>query len=296
MERLQELSEALASCVREAERALVRVEARRRLPASGALWSSQGVIVTAHHVVEREEGIQVGLPGGEKLEAELVGRDPRTDLAVLRIPAKDLPVPRWVEEEEHQVGHLVLALGRPGEHAMATLGIVSATGGRWRTPAGGDLEGYLQTDVVMYPGFSGGLLVSASGGALGINTSALVRGVSMTVTAVSLRRLVPMLLEHGVVRRGYLGVGLQPVRLPTKLAEEAGQETGVLITHVEANSAAERGGLVLGDTLLAFAGERVRVPQDLIMLLGEERVGAKASVKVLRGGQLQELQVTVGAR
>jgi S1-C subfamily serine protease len=306
-EVLQDLSDALAATVKAAGSSVVRVEARRRLPASGIIWSSDGVIVTAYHVVERDENISVGLPDGQSVPATLVARDPTTDLAVLRAqvpttsgaqvptPSEAVP-PTWADPDKLSVGHLVLALGRPGRTAQATLGIVSALGESWRTPAGGRIDRYLQTDVVMYPGFSGGPLVDVAGQVLGLNTSALLRGVSLTVPTPTLSEVVQTLLTHGRVRRGYLGVGAQPVRLPAGLGQQLGQETALLLVSVEPGSPADQGGLLLGDTIVALDGQPIRHMDDLLALLSSDRVGETMPVRIVRGGQVQELQVVVGER
>jgi S1-C subfamily serine protease len=295
-EVLRSLSNDLAATVETAGSGVVRVEARRRLPASGIVWSSDGVVVTAHHVIERDENINVGAAGGETVAAALVGRDPTTDLAVLRVEGVDLAPPTWAEPEGLSVGHLVLGLGRPGQTAQATLGIVSALGEGWRTPAGGRVEPYLQTDLVMYPGFSGGPLVDAAGAVLGLNTSALLRGISLSVPTPTVRQVVETLLAHGQVRRGYLGVGAQPARLPADLAEGLGQETGLLLVSVEPGAPAAEAGLTLGDTIVALDGQAVRHMDELLALLGSDRVGASVPVRILRGGQTQELAVTIGER
>ena len=159
---LQQVSDALATTVATVSPSIVRVEARRRLPASGLVWSRDGIIVTTHHVIEQDDNIRVGLHSGQTVAATLVGRDATTDLAVLRAASAELEPPAWAEAETLSVGHLVLALGRPGQRVQATLGIVSALGESWRTPAGGLIDRYVQTDIVMYPGFSGGPLVSMS--------------------------------------------------------------------------------------------------------------------------------------
>jgi S1-C subfamily serine protease len=295
-EVLRNLSDDLAATVETAGSGVVRVEARRRLPASGIVWSSDGVVVTAHHVVERDENINVGTAGGETVAANLVGRDPTTDLAVLRVEGADLAPPTWAEPDGLSVGHLVLGLGRPGRTAQATLGIVSALGDGWRTPAGGRVEPYLQTDLVMYPGFSGGPLVDVAGGVLGLNTSALLRGISLSVPTPTVRQVVETLLAHGRVRRGYLGVGAQPARLPADLAEQVGQETGLLLVSVEPGAPADEAGLTLGDTIVALDGQPVRHMDELLALLGGDRVGASVPVGIVRGGQTQELTVTIGER
>lgn len=294
---LKNVSDALAATAEAAGSHVVRVEARRRLPASGIVWSDDGVIVTAHHIVERGDNIGVGLPDGQTATATLVGRDPTTDLAVLRAQATGLTSRTWAEPDDMRVGHLVLALGRPGKTVQATLGIVSAlSDDGWRSPAGGELDRYLQTDVVMYPGFSGGPLVDVAGQVIGLNTSALLRGVSLTVPAPTVRRVVETLLAHGRVRRGYLGVGAQPVRLPASLAEHLGQETGLLLVSVEPASPAEQGGLLLGDTMVTLDDHPVRHLDDLLGLLSSDRVGRSVPVRILRGGQVQELTVVIGER
>ena len=150
------ISNELAGIVEEAGPSVVRVEGRRRLAASGVIWSDDGIVVTAHHVVERDDRIGVGLADDKKVEAELVGRDPTTDLAVLRVEGAQPSSATTAQSDDLSVGHLVLALGRPGRTVQATLGIVSALGTSWRTAAGGTIDRYLQTNVVMYPGFSGG--------------------------------------------------------------------------------------------------------------------------------------------
>ena len=295
---IQDLSTALGATVETVGASIVQVDARRRLPASGIVWEAEGVIVTANHIVRRDDEIKVGLPTGESVTATLVGRDPSTDLAVLRAEAKDLTPAGWAEFDgaSVKVGHLVLALGRPGKTVQATLGIVSALGASWRTPAGGKVEHYLQTDVVMYPGFSGGPLVDAAGQVLGFNTSALLRGVSLAVPTPTVRRVIDTLLSHGRVRRGYLGVSTQAVRLPAGLQEQLGQETGLLLVAVEPDSPADTGGLLLGDTIVAVEGETVRQHDDLLTFLSGDRVGASVTIKVIRGGQPQDLTVVVGER
>jgi S1-C subfamily serine protease len=295
---LQNLSDSLAQTVEAAGPGVVKVNARRRLPASGIVWAADGVIVTAHHVVRRDENIEVGFPDGQAVAATLVGRDPTTDLAVLRAESKGLTPPTWaeVDPENVKVGHLVLALGRPGKTVQATLGIVSAFGENWRTPAGGLVDHYLQTDVVMYPGFSGGPLVNAAGEVVGLNTSALLRGVSLTVPTPTLKRVVETLLKHGRVQRGYLGVSTQPVRLPQALRQKLGQETGLLLVAVETGSPAEQGGLLLGDTIVALDDTPIRQHDDLLALLSADRIGATASIRIVRGGEVGEVKVVVGER
>jgi S1-C subfamily serine protease len=293
-EALVSLSEGLAGAVESAGSGVVRVEGRRRLPASGIVWSADGVIVTAHHTVEKDENIGIGLPDGKMATAQLAGRDPTTDIAVLRADVKGLHPLERAEAAALRVGNIVLAVGRPGQTVMATLGIVSALRPNWRTPAGGQLDHYLQTDAVMYPGFSGGALVDAQGRSVGLVSSGLVRGLSLAVPAASLKGIVETLLAHGRVRRGYLGVGAQPARLPGGLATQLGQETGLLLGSVESGSPADRGGLFMGDTIVALDGQAVKQMDDLLALLSGDRVGKDVPVRIVRGGQLLDLMVRIG--
>jgi S1-C subfamily serine protease len=295
---LQQISEALAAVVEVASPGVVRVEARRRLPATGIVWSPDGVIVTAHHVVEQDDPIHIGLADGQTVSATVVGRDPTTDLAVLRAQVTSLTPPVWIEPAmpSLRVGHLVLALGRPRQTMQATLGIVSALGAGWHTPAGGQMERYLQTDVVMYPGFSGGPLVDAAGRVVGLNTSALLRGVSLTVPVSTLRRVIEMLLTRGRVRRGFLGVSTQLVRVPAALAQPLGQDTALLLIAVEPDRPAEQGGLLLGDILVALDDTPIRQHEDVLAFLSPERIGTAVRARLIRGGQIQEHRMVIGER
>lgn len=293
---LTTLSDGLAAAVETAGQSVVRVDARHRMAASGIVWSADGLIVTAHHVVERDEAIGVGLPNGDEITATLVGRDPTTDLALLRVSGASLTPPVWLEDRDLRVGQLVLALGRPGRSMQATLGIVSALGDAWRTGAGGAVDRYVQTDVTMYAGFSGGPLVDVAGHVAGLNSSALLRGVSPALPVATLRRVVETLLAHGKVRRGYLGVSTQRIRLPGALAEKAGQDTGLLIGQVVEGSPAERSGLFLGDTIVGVAGDPVEDHDDLLSKLTGDRVGQAVPFRILRGGAVAEVSVVIGER
>ena len=296
MSVLSELSNGLAAAVTAAGPAVVRVEARRRLPATGIVWSADGVIVTAHHVVTRDDNIKVGLADGSSVSATLVGRDESTDLAVLRVDASGLTPLTETNKNELGVGNLVLALGRPGKTVQATLGIISALGDSWRTGMGGMIERYLQTDLVMYPGFSGGPLVDVQGNLVGLNSSALVHGVSIAVPTATIARVADSLLAHGHIKRGYLGVSTQQVRLPDTARDELGQKRGLLIVSVESGSPAETAGLTLGDTIVAMADMPVQNHDDLLAQLTSDRVDQATPVKILRGGKVNTVNVTIGER
>ena len=295
-EILSRLSDDLSETVNVAGKSVVRVEGRRRLPASGIVWSADGVVVTAHHILERDDNLKLGLPDGETVAAELAGRDPTTDIAVLRAQGAKLAPPGWTEPDDVRVGNLVLAVGRPGRTAQATLGIVSALGKSWRTSAGGQVDRYMQSDVAMYPGFSGGPLVDSSGHVIGLNTSALLRGLNVVLPVPTLRNVVDTLLAHGRVRRGYLGVSAQVARLPEALEPKQEQETGLLVVSVEPESPSDRGGMLMGDTILSLDGKRVRHLDDLLAHLSVDLVGATVPVQIVRGGKIQELKVTVSER
>jgi S1-C subfamily serine protease len=291
---LSQLSDSIADLVRTAGSSVVRVEARRRLPASGIVFSADGLIVTANHVVEHDEQIHVGLPDGQRVAADLVGRDPHTDLALLKVEATGLAAALWQPADSLSVGHVVLALGRPGQSVQATLGIVSAHGAAWRTAAGGDIDSYLQTDVAMYPGFSGGPLATAGGDFAGLNSSALVRGVSVTIPGATVGRVVSTLLTHGRVPRAYLGIGIQPVRLADGISRDIDQETALMVMSVEDGSPAAAAGILQGDIIVALDGGPVRQVDDLQAILAGNRVGREVSARVVRSGRLQDMAVTLG--
>jgi S1-C subfamily serine protease len=289
------LSNDLAEIVERRGPSVVRVESSR-MPGSGIVWSADGVIVAASHSIEGEDGIEVGLADGANVPAALVGRDPTTDLAVLRVSTAGLPVPVWTDPAGVKVGNLVLGLSRPGRSVRASLGVVSVRGDSWRTPSGGLLDQYVQTDLARHPGFSGSLLVGVTGEAIGLNTAGLLRGVALAVSGPTLRRVVDALLAHGAVRRGFLGIGTYPVRLPPPLEKEAGQPIALMLVSIEPGSPAEKAGLRLGDALLTFAGQALKHPSDLLGLLDGERIGSEVAIRLLRAGELRDLVLTVGTR
>jgi S1-C subfamily serine protease len=295
---LGRLSNDLADAVERAGAATVTVNARRRMPATGIVWTADGLIVTANHVVERDDEITVGLADGRTVEAKLVGRDPGSDLALLKIEASDLtPAPRT--ESDVKPGHLVLAIGRPGPSGpMASFGVVSVIGGPWRRRRGGSIEGFIRADVAMLPGFSGGPLVNAEGQIIGLNSSHLGRGGGMTIPAAAIDGIIQSLQTHGKVRRGFLGIGAQAVNIPASLAKSAGieQEQGLVIVGVEPEGPAERDGLYLGDVIITVNGTPVNSVESLQDSLSGDLVGQAAEIAVLRGGNLQRLQITVGER
>lgn len=293
-----EFSDSLADAVARADQSIVGVSARRRLGATGLIWSADGLIVTADHVIQRVEEINVTLPDGRNIAARLIGRDPATDIALLKVDISGL-TPVQAAGTTTKVGHLVLALGRPYSGSpMATMGIVSATDGAWRTWRGGRIEGVVRSDVTLYPGFSGGPLIDGSGQVIGMNTSALARGLPVTVPYQVLSRVVQALQSQGKVRHGYLGIAAQPVSLPESFRKKTGltEETGLLLVGIEPNSPADKAGLLLGDILVAFGGRPAGSIEALNDRLGPESVGTQQTAKIVRGGEIKDITVTVGER
>ena len=294
---LSALSDAMADAVEKAAAGTVLINARRRFPASGIAYAPD-LVLTASHVVERDEDIPVVLPNGDQVKAALMGRDPGSDLAVIRIESKTTAVIE-PSEESARVGQLVLALGRPtGEGIQASLGVVSAINGPVHTRRGDLLEGHIRTDAIPYPGFSGGPLVDGSGKVLGMNTSGLTRGASIAIPINLGLKVAESLVKHGSVRRGYLGVRSQPVEIPTNQQEGLGrqQSNGLLLVGIESDSPADEAGLMVGDILTGFAGEPLTEPDDLFACLAGEVVGEQVALEILRAGQKQELKVTIGER
>ena len=293
---LQDLSESLATSLETLSPSLVGVHARRRYGVSGTVWTDD-TVVTTHHTTERDEDITIQLHGGETRSASLIGRDPTTDLALLKVEGGGLNAPTWQGGEDVRVGHLVLMAGRRKENVRASLGIVSTLGESWHTRAGGHIRRALRTDAQPFRGFSGGPLVSASGGVLGVNTSALSRGGSTTIPTETVERVAKTLLEHGRMPRPYLGVGVQPVRLPEGYSE---QRTGLLLISVAPESSGAKAGLVLGDTLLELSGTprnyQLRHFDDLQAALREDLIDQEVTFKVLRGGEVREVNVTLSER
>lgn len=287
---LHDLSNALQAAVEAAGASVVTVAARRRIPASGVVIRP-GIVLTASHVVKEDE-IRVTLPGGQELAAELLGRDPFSDLAVLKLaeeagqPAQTAPA---------QVGQLALALGRPGEAVQASLGIVSASGGPVPLRRGGVLNAYLRSDAVPYPGFSGGPLVDVEGRVLGINTSGLGWGAGLTIPAELAWETAASIEKNGGAKRGFLGLRSQLVELSAEArkALKREQAAGLLVMSVEEESPAAAAGLIVGDILTGLGGQPLE-DHDELMLQLNAHAGKESTLDVLRGGKPQSLKVAVG--
>lgn len=292
---LIELSGAMADAAQTGGTSTVLVDARRRFPASGIAIAAD-LVLTANHVVERDDGISIFSGGGNEVSASLAGRDPGSDLAVLRLDSAAVTVASPADSV--RVGQLVLAVGRPSREGIeVSLGVVSAMGGAVRTPRG-SLEKYIRTDAIFYPGFSGGPLVDASGKVVGVNTSGFGPGAVLTIPTEPAWKIAHQLAEHGTVKRGYLGIRSQQVELPdaaqTTLRRK--QAAGLLVLSVEKESPADLGGLMVGDIVVGFDGVPVTEHEELFVRLIGDVVGNNSAVELLRGGQLTTLQVKVGAR
>lgn len=293
---LAALSDGMADAVENIAASVVRVNGRRRRSGSGVVFAPNKVL-TASHVLEREEDLSVETADGKTLTARFVGRDHSTDLAVLDVEGLDVE-PAPPAEGEARVGQISLAVGSHsrGEGPRATLGVVSAVGGPVRTRRGPRLERYVQTDATPYPGFSGGPLIDVRGNVLGILVSGWGRGAAFAIPADLAWRTAETLSERGSVKRGYLGILSQPVRLPDGERLGLTQRGGLLVVGVEEGSPAGRGGLIVGDIMATLDGQPVEDTEDLLVLLAGERVGRAVPAKLVRGGELAEVEITVGER
>jgi len=293
-----DFSNQLADAVQSAAAWTVRVQARRGPPASGIVIGPD-LILTADHVVDpqREDQIKIGLPDGSEVAGSVVGRDPTTEVAILRASGASL-TPASAAEGEPRTGALVLVVARPGSDPQASLGLVTGLSGPARTRRGGMLERFIQVDAVLYPGFSGGPLVDASGKALGMVTSGLgFGGPSIAIPWALTSQVAETIGQHGKVPRGYLGVGTQPIPLSSAAKDLAGgQERGLMVAQVADGSPAATAGFLQGDILIRVDGNGVSNADDLQSLLSPGRVGSQVTATVVRGGELKDLAVTVGSR
>lgn len=286
---LLELSTQLAHAVELGEPAVVAVHGRPHVPSSGILWRA-GVVVTSDHTLQRDEDITVTIEGGGQVPATLAGRDGGTDLAVLRLTGAGDYAAKTVSDASLKAGNLVLALGRRGKDGVsASFGAVSAVGGPWRTWRGGQIDRFIRPDVNIYPGFSGGALVDVEGRVIGLNTSGLTRGTGVTVPASTVSRVVEELLSRGHVRRGFIGVGLHPVRLPDGAR-------GLIVLSLEPGGPALKAGVMVGDVLLTLDGEAVIDTDAVLSQLGAERIGKTVVAEIVRGGTRLKIDVVPAER
>ena len=292
--QLVELSDRIAAAVAGAAGHAVAIQGARRHPASGILWRPDA-IVTADHALKRDEGLHILTAEGETLEATLAGRDPATDLAVLRLPRPLASAPPAASAHPPRPGQLILIVGRsPESGPQASMGILSAVGGPWRTWRGGKLDAYLRLDVSTYPGTSGSLVIDSEGGMVGMATAGLSRIAPVAVPTSTILRVVEALLDRGRIGRGFLGVGLQPVPLPPAFGIQ--QASALILLTVEPGSPAGEAGLIAGDILVSLDGHPVTAVDDVLAILEPDRIGQLVAANVVRGGQARQFELRIGER
>jgi S1-C subfamily serine protease len=290
-------SNHLADAIAHAGQAIVAVNARHRMGSSGIHWQS-GIIVTADHTVKRDEEITVLLPDSRTVTATLAGRDSGTDLAILKLEESHLPVADIGDSTSLRVGHMVLAIGRSSENGLcASMGVISALSGTWRTWHGGKIDQFIRPDLMLYPGFSGGPLVDTQGQIVGINTSG-PRRMTLTIPASTVNRILAQLLQKGRISRGYLGVGMQPVQLPDSLKQSLNLPSngGVIVISVEPGSPADQAGVLIGDIVVKLGDRLINDIGDVHHTLDPDQVGKPLNAQVIRGGALVEFTIIVGER
>ena len=289
------LSNNLADIVEKVGHSVVTVNGTR-ISSSGIHWR-QGIIVTAEETLRRTEDLTVTLPDNRTVAATLVGRDRTTDIAVLKLENIELPVVEIGDTSALKVGHLVQAIGRSRDSLNASMGVVSAMGGPWRSSYGGLIDQFLRLDLNLYPSIEGGALVDATGQVVGMTVSGPKRTV-ISIPASTINRVVDQLLLKGHIARGYLGLGMQPVRLPETLKNTLNLTSvaGVIAINVESEGPADKSGLLIGDVIIAIDGTAVSDTSDIQAMLGSNSVGKTLNVQIVRGGALVEVALTVGER
>jgi S1-C subfamily serine protease len=277
------LSNDVAATVESVAAGVVAVEARSRIGSSG-FFIRPDLILTADHALESDE-VEIVRAGGKAEAATIAGRDPSTDLALLRVAQPGAPL-EFAPDESLRVGAIALAVARDDDGDLAaSMGVISAVGGAWRTWHGGEIDRFVRPDLSLYPRFAGSPLADVTGRVIGLNTGGLSRRQTLTVPASTIRRVVDALLTRGGrIPRGYLGVALQ------------GVQGGAIVLGIEKGSPADRGGLIVGDIITAIGGVRVEDADDVHAQLGASSVGSALGIDVLRGGTPKHVEVTVGDR
>jgi S1-C subfamily serine protease len=283
MNELNLLSNQLADVVASIAPSVVQVQR-----VSGVVFAND-VIVTNARALGREDGLHVTTHDGRTLDAELHGWDPATGLALVRAAGLNAP-PANQAKEPARVGNLAIAVGRSWSNAItASAGIVSVIGGPLRTGRGRSIDEVIRTTAPMHEGFAGGAFVDMNGNVIGIATAAEIRGLGVIIPAAIAWKTAASLLEHGKIRRGYLGIAGQPVHLTD-------DQPALLIVDVRPDSPAAGAGLRVGDSITKFDGHAVEEPEDLLDLLVEERVGKTIAVSIVRGDSAKDVKVTIGER
>jgi S1-C subfamily serine protease len=292
------LSNELAKLVEQCQPDVVAVHARPHYPSSGVVWRPD-IIVTADHTVRREEDIQVTLSDGRTVNATLVGRDSGTDVALLKVKGLGSATAPAGVSYPARAGELALVVGRsPDSGPNASLGIISAVSGPWRTWRGGRLDNYIRLDATLFPNSSGGMVVDCRGQILGIATSGLSRIAGLAIPASSVSRVVDGLLEKGYLPRGYFGIGVQPVAIPEALREKLSvpSQNGVIVVSVEPGGPADRAGVLLGDVLVGIDETSLEGIEDLQSFSDSGVIGKPVKARLIRAGAIAEVAITVGER
>lgn len=294
---LASFSEQLATLTAQAAESIVAIHARPRFNSSGVHWSP-GVIVTAEHTLRHDDEIAVTAPDGSKHQAELAGRDPGTDLAVLRVKDLAIPVAPKSTETKHRAGSLVLAVGRNLESPNSALGVISNVTGTSQTWRGGKLDQVIRLDLTLHPAAAGGAVIDVEGNLIGIATDALSRVSVFAVPLTTVERVTSSILAHGKIRRGYLGAGLQPIVIPEHLKSSLGLTTsrGLMAVSVDEEAPAGKAGMLIGDVLLELDGNKTDQPMQVRTILAADSVGKTLTARLLRGGQLVSLDITIAER
>jgi len=291
---LTTFSNQLADAVAAASPSVVQVQGRRR-PASGLVYADN-VVLTTVRALGREDGIHVRRHDGRALDAELAGWDPTTSLAVLRVAGLETPAIAPARSTP-RVGHLALAVARSWSNVItASAGIVSVIGGPLPTGRRRAIDEVIRTTAPMHDGFAGGAFLDTGGALVGIATASAIRGLGVVIPAAIAWKTAATVLEHGSLKRGYLGLAGQPVALPENQRGSDGREDALLVVGVTAGSPAAAAGVLVGDVLLEFDGHPIESPEDLLDLLVGDRVGRRVTIRALRGGAVVALAVTVGER
>ena len=292
---LKQFSNEMADAAAQAGSSVVQVQGHRR-PASGVVWQDD-TILTMTRALGREDGLHVRRPDGTEIDAELVGWDPASSLALLRASGLGIPA-LAASADKSRVGHLALALARSWSNALtASAGIVSVIGGPLRTGRRRSIAEVLRTTAPMHEGFAGGAFVDVEGRLVGITTASAIRGLGVVIPASIALKTAAAILEHGRLKRGYLGIAGQPVTLAEgQRAADDRDRTALLVVGLTSGSPAATAGVLVGDVLLAFDGHPVESPEDLLDLLVGDRVGRSVPLRILRGRDSVELSVTVGER
>ena len=291
---LNQLSNQLADVVDAAAPSVVQVQGRRR-PASGIVYSSD-VVLTTVRALGREDGLRVRRHDSSVIDAELAGWDPTTSLAVLRVQGLEGRA-LAPSTSDARVGHLALAVARSWSNAVtASAGIVSVIGGPLPTGRRRAIDQVIRTSAPMHDGFAGGAFLDVAGGLLGVATAAEIRGLGVVIPARIAWKTAATLLEHGGLKRGYLGIAGQSAVLPDSQRSDVARERALLVVGVSSGSPAARAGILVGDVLVAFDRHPVESPEDLLELLSGESIGKDIRLRVLRGGAATDVSVTVGER